>query len=328
MARAIRDYYRVLGVSPQAETPAIRRAHRELVDEIEDEERALGPSDELDEARRDADEALMILTRKDTRAAFDEMREQIGWWDTGWSADIEEEHAGVAAEEAIEAALRRVLSGDRPSRNGRVLEFKLPFELAALGGRARVRVPMRAACPECAGLGGDADHATPCSSCGGDRDRRQGCTACQGRGWLVMIDCARCGGEGWVPALGSAELVIPPGVTDGTLLPLPGFAENDDEDVDRAPRIRVKVSSHPFFRRVGRDILCKVPVSRRLAERGSTIRVKTLRGEDQKVTVPPHTPDGTVLRLVGEGIDADGERGDQLIEIRVRPRRGQKSRRN
>jgi molecular chaperone DnaJ len=323
MARAIRDYYRVLGVSPRAELAAIKRAYRELIEDIDDEEEALGTSGELEEARRDAHEAFAVLARRETRAAFDPARAHVGWWDTGGAELEEEDPRGIAAGEAIEAALRRILTNDDPAKSARIVEFTLPFELAALGGRARVRLPMRAACPECAGLGGAASNASLCTACGGSRDRRAGCETCQGRGWVVSIECARCGGDGWVPALGSADLVIPPGVSDGTLLPFPGFGES--EETAGAPRIRVKVSSHPFFRRVGRDILCKVPVSRRLAERGSTIRVKTLRGENQTVIVPPHTADGTVLRLVGEGIHADGERGDQLIEIRVRTRRGRKT---
>lgn len=327
MARAIRDYYRVLGVTPEAKTSTIKRAYRELIEDIEDEERALGASEELAEAQRDADEAYAVLAHAETRAAFDELRAHVGWWDVGDVGEPEEEEThGVPAAEAVEMALRRVLASDRGTgegRVGRVLEFRLPFELAALGGSARVRVPIRAACPECAGLGGEIDFAARCETCGGANDRRPTCTTCGGRGWSITVECARCGGDGWVPALGSANLVIPPGVTDGTLLPFPGFRESEEQE--GAPRIRIKVSGHPFFTRVGRDVLCRVPVSKGLAEKGSTIRVKTLRGEQQAVTIPPHTGDGTVLKLEGEGIDADGQRGDQLIEIRVRTRGNQES---
>jgi molecular chaperone DnaJ len=80
----------------------------------------------------------------------------------------------------------------------------------------------------------------------------------------------------------------------------------------------VKVSRHPFFSRRGRDIVCRVPVSEKVAKSGTTLHVRTLRGRRHEVVVPPDTSDGTIVRLEGEGIESEGQRGDQLIEIRVK----------
>jgi molecular chaperone DnaJ len=116
--------------------------------------------------------------------------------------------------------------------------------------------------------------------------------------------------------VGFVSLHIPSGVSDGTLLPFPGLEET--HEYPRPRYIRVKVSRHPFFTRKGRDVICRVPISERDAREGSTVVVRTLRGRQHRVVVPPETKNGTIMRLVGEGIESDGGRGDQLVEIRVK----------
>ena len=80
----------------------------------------------------------------------------------------------------------------------------------------------------------------------------------------------------------------------------------------------MEVSPHPFFRRQGDDVLCRVPISFAQATLGGEVEVPTLDGKI-RMRVPSATQTGSVLRLRGKGIAhrVRGGRGDQLVEVNV-----------
>jgi molecular chaperone DnaJ len=80
----------------------------------------------------------------------------------------------------------------------------------------------------------------------------------------------------------------------------------------------VEVEPHPFFRRVGADVVCSVPVTFAQAALGGELEVPTLDGKVM-LRVPPSTQPGSVLRVRGKGIPhrLRGGRGDQLVEVSV-----------
>ncbi len=324
MASLAKDYYRVLGVDPDADSLTIERAYREILSQLEDELEFLGDSAELVRLRQEATEAYHVLSNAEQRESYDALRSEAAWWsefdeDDYWPA---EDDAPPDTPSVVETLLRRFLSSG--SDHPEVVEILLPFEIAALGGRARLRMPVRIACGGCGGTGGSAGVAYACPVCRGVL-REEPCEECGGRGWCTAAPCERCGGEGWHAAFGTVNLEIPSGTDDGTLLPFPGFREPDAAG-SRPQFIRAKVSQHPFFTRHGHDVHCRVPVSRDAARNGSTIQVRTLRGRKERLVVPPGTSDGSVIRLEGEGIEFGGKRGDQIVEIRVEARTRRRAR--
>ena len=78
------------------------------------------------------------------------------------------------------------------------------------------------------------------------------------------------------------------------------------------------VKAHPFFRRVGDDVTCMVPITFTQAALGAEVEVPTLDGK-AKMRVPAGTQPGTVLRLKGKGIPrrVGVGRGDQMTEVTV-----------
>ncbi|HEY4160241.1 MAG TPA: DnaJ C-terminal domain-containing protein, partial [Polyangiaceae bacterium] len=80
----------------------------------------------------------------------------------------------------------------------------------------------------------------------------------------------------------------------------------------------IEVAAHPFFRRVGDDVVCKVPITFAQAALGGEIDVPSLEGK-LKVRVPPSTQSGAILRVRGKGFPyrIRGGRGDQLVEVGV-----------
>ena len=326
MAIVSKDFYRVLGLGPGSDPSAVEHAYQDLCRQIEDEIRLIGESDELDAIRDEIEAAYAVLRNPVSRAEYDSIRNESGWWASADAGDVDlDDEEEPESRHFLESVLRRFIANQHENiQTQETVDLMLPFEMAALGGRAKLQLPMRAACPNCGGVGGEGGHAWTCVDCEPLDEPNAECNACRGRGWIVTRDCTTCRGQGWVAALGETRLEIPAGVSDGTLLPYPGFASRGSESTQ--PRyIRIRVANHPFFKRKGRDVFCRIPVSQRTAENGSTILVRTLRGGKQPVTISPGTRSGTVVRLVGEGIESEGERGDQLVEIQVTPRARRKS---
>jgi DnaJ-class molecular chaperone len=101
---------------------------------------------------------------------------------------------------------------------------------------------------------------------------------------------------------------IPPGVDEGQVLRLRGQAPGGGDLM-----LKLRIQSHPYFRREGKDLVLEVPLSFAEAALGTKVDVPTLNGTRLTVKVPPGTSSGTRLRLKGRGIAG----GDQYIEIKV-----------
>src|SRR5437867_2433067 len=74
-----------------------------------------------------------------------------------------------------------------------------------------------------------------------------------------------------------------------------------------------------FFRREGGglDVTGVVPINLAQAMLGTRIKVRTLDGKRVVLKVPPGTQHGQRFRIAGQGIEKNGRRGDQYVEIRV-----------
>ena len=78
------------------------------------------------------------------------------------------------------------------------------------------------------------------------------------------------------------------------------------------------MTPHEFFRRVGDDLVCSLPISYPQAALGGDIEIPTLDGKG-KLRIPPGTQPGTILRVRGKGVPRRmmSGRGDQLVEITI-----------
>jgi len=112
---------------------------------------------------------------------------------------------------------------------------------------------------------------------------------------------------------------IPPGVTDGGRLRIPGKGGegmNGGEPGDLW--VRVTVEPHPIFRRDGRDLEFELPITLAEAVAGGRVEVPTLDGR-ATLTIPPGTSSGSRLRLRGQGVPAarGAEAGDLYARIKI-----------
>jgi DnaJ-class molecular chaperone len=112
------------------------------------------------------------------------------------------------------------------------------------------------------------------------------------------------------------DLKLPPGVETGTTMRLTGKGEEGPGGHGDAI-VTVEVQPHRFFQRAGDDIRLDLPVTLREAVLGAAVPVPTPDGA-VKLTVPPGTSSGRVLRLKGRGFHRKGGgRGDLLVSLVV-----------
>ena len=82
---------------------------------------------------------------------------------------------------------------------------------------------------------------------------------------------------------------------------------------------RMALDEHPFFRRMGDNIHCSVPLTVTEAALGTKIEVPTIDGR-AIARIPPGTQSGQTFRMRGRGAPSllnPGMRGDQYIEVKV-----------
>ena len=103
------------------------------------------------------------------------------------------------------------------------------------------------------------------------------------------------------------KIKIPAGVDDGTRI---RFSDFD---------VKVRVKSHPYFRREGQDIYFEKEISFPKAVLGGEVVVPTVN-EEVKLKVRPGTRDGMMVRLKGQGIPYPNthQRGDQYIIFKIK----------
>jgi len=209
-------------------------------------------------------------------------------------------------------------------------ELKLTFEEAAFGCTKELAYDRVEPCTDCHGSGSATGQPETCSTCKG-RGRvrlQQGvlpisierpCQACKGSGRIVTDPCKTCRGPGVVSKSRTIEVTIPPGTENGATKMVE--RGGNYTRADRAAgdlELVIRVTPHEFFRRVGDDVVCTLPISFPLAALGGEIEVPTLDGRG-KLRVPSGTQPGTVLRVRGKGIPRRviQSRGDQLVEVAV-----------
>jgi curved DNA-binding protein len=114
------------------------------------------------------------------------------------------------------------------------------------------------------------------------------------------------------------KLKIPAGIDDGKKIRLRGQGQ---PGVDRASAgdvlVTIRVSPHPFFRRIGDRLEIRVPVTLAEAAFGAKVDVPTPQGTIS-LSVPPGTSSGTRLRIKGHGVrPKNAPPGDLFAEIQI-----------
>jgi curved DNA-binding protein len=114
------------------------------------------------------------------------------------------------------------------------------------------------------------------------------------------------------------QVKIPAGIEDGKKIRLRGQGEaSPDGGPNGDILIKVMTAPHPHYRRQGKRIDLRVPITLAESLQGAKVDVPTPHGTIT-LTVPPGTSSGKKLRLKGQGVvPAKGAPGDLLAEIQI-----------
>ena len=333
------DYYSVLGVSRGSNEAEIKKAYRRMARKNHPD---VNPGDKTAEERfKKIQEAYNVLCDSKKRAIYDQygfysenIKEQPGGASYGF--DFSEMDFGGAGNSSFRDIFSDILGGgagrnrSRGPVKGEDIEqhLNISFMESVRGLSARINLSRQGACTSCNGTGMDrASEQNTCQQCNGTgkENRGQGfirfpgaCRACGGTG-KIGARCKSCSGSGGVPVEETITVRIPPGVTNGFRMRVPGKGNAGRAGGPQGDMyLRIAVRPHDLFQREGNDILCSVPITITEAALGAKIEVPSIDGKTL-LKIPPGTQSGQKFRLRGKGAPSprDGIQGSQIVEVRV-----------
>ena len=109
----------------------------------------------------------------------------------------------------------------------------------------------------------------------------------------------------------TVEVQTPPEAGDGWRLRLEGVAPGGRDHF-----LQLQVRTDDGLRVDGLRVLYRLDLPAPDGALGSSAVVPTLEGP-VRLRIPPGTSSGRLLRLRGKGLERDGRRGDQIVEVRL-----------
>ncbi|MGP8162290.1 MAG: molecular chaperone DnaJ [Acidimicrobiales bacterium] len=322
------DYYKVLGVRPDAPEKEVTRAYRKLAKQHHPDANP-GHEDRFKEISA----AYDVLGDPEKRKEYDEVR-RLGAAGPGFGQsggfnfninDLSDLFGGVFRQSG---GRRRAGWTGGPRRGGDVeAELHLAFAEAVDGVVTTVNVTTPVACRTCGGSGSKpGTMPVVCPRCGGSGvvNDNQGlfslattCEECHGRGTKVVDPCATCFGTGLERRERQVKVRVPAGVEDGKRIRVKGRGEPGRDGGPAGDLfVTLHVTPHPLFGRRGHDLTLSVPVTYPEAALGATITVPSL-GRPVTLKIPPGTKTGQVLRVRGKGLQHGSQAGDLLVTVEL-----------
>ena len=349
-----KDYYEILGVPRNASQEEIKRAYKKLIKKWHPD---LNP-DNREEAERkfkEIQEAYEVLSDPEKRAMYDKYGyvgdvPPSGTYTGGRIPTLEEilreffgeGFGGFFGRDFFGSDVFDIFFGERTAsreragkRKGEDIELTVTIDMkeAISGTRKEVEYDRYEICDHCGGSGAEPGYGyKTCPKCEGRGYVRQEsrtpfgffvtetvCDMCGGTGKVIEKVCHVCGGSGRVRRKRRITVNVPPGVTDGTKLRIPGMGHAGSGGGDYGDLyVIVRVKEDPRFRRQGSDVVYETSIDYTQAILGTSIDVPLPDGGTTKLTIPSGTEPGTFFRLRGMGLpDSRGRRGDLLVKVNV-----------
>jgi molecular chaperone DnaJ len=341
------NYYEVLGVDRKARLAEIKKAYRKLARKSHPD---LNPGDKRAEERfKRISEAYDVLSDPEKRKRHDREIEygegfapgaeggpfwgagsgqepgfdfgDLGGAGPGFSSFFSEIFGRRDGEAQEDRAPRR---GDDVTRS-----LSIGFFDALRGLTTETTIDAETSCPRCNGSGRVPSRSRrPCPDCAGTGriSHVSGllrfattCRRCSGEGVIGYEGCGNCQGAGVLRRAETLKIHIPAGVDNGSRVRVAGkgrAGRNGGPPGDLY--IVTQVAPHPFFKRIGDNIHCAVPITVPEAALGARIEVPTIDGR-ANIRIPPGTESGQKFRLRGKGAPLlrGSARGDQYVEIHI-----------
>ena len=341
----MKDYYKILGVPPDASDEEIKKAYRRLAHKYH-------PDRGGDEKKfKEINEAYQVLSDKEKRAQYDkygrvfegagqDFRGPFEWFDFDnfWRSDFERktgfgfENLEDLFEEFFGFSTRR--KEDR--RKGRDLEVIVEMNLKDVlkPQKKKITLYKYVVCPRCDGKGAEpASQLKECPTCRGRGEVQQikrtffgtisrytTCPTCKGEGYIPEKPCNVCKGEGRIKKEETIQITIPQGVDSNQVLQFKGLGDAGRKGGKPGDLyVKIHIKPHPRFKRKQDDLYTIVQAPYSLAALGGEVEVETLE-KTVLLKVPAGTESGEIFRLKNLGIPhfAGYGRGDLYVKIQIK----------
>ena len=330
-----KDFYAVLGVSPDATDEKIKKSYRKLAQKHHPDSNQGDAAAE--EKFKEISEAYATLSDSDQRKEYDQVRQVAASGFQGFGGgfggqqvrveDLSDLLGGLGGLGDVFGFGATRTSGPAKGQDLRA-DLTIGFSDAVNGLTTAVKIRGATACSLCGGSGAEpGTDVTSCPTCGGRGvvAQNQGffsfsetCPQCHGSGRVVDTPCTNCRGSGSETRTREVKVRIPAGIQDGNTLRLRrkgGPGRNGGPPGDLLLGVRVSPSTR--FGRKGQHLTITVPITFTEAALGSRVEVPTLNGT-VKLKVPAGTPSGKTFRVRGKGVTPErGKPGDLLVTVQV-----------
>lgn len=329
----MKDYYKILGVPEDASPEEIREAFYKLAHKYHPDKG--GDPEKF----KEINEAYQVLSDKEKRAQYDQMRKfgfekempHFEWvwrepsFDFGFDLDeIFEEFFGFGRRK-------------RETKKGKDIEVEVEVELEDVlkGKNISFSLEKYVVCPRCQGTGGEpGTKIVKCEMCRGTGEVQQlkrsffgtftryvTCPACHGEGVKFETPCSVCHGEGRIKKKEEVFVSIPKGVDTGHRIKIKGGGDAGKRGGKPGDLIIfVYVKKHPIFERKGDDLFCRVDIPLTTALLGGEILIPTLEGKKISIEIPPGTRSGEVFKISNQGLPHyfGRGRGDLYCQVEIK----------
>lgn len=324
MAVQFKDYYEVLGVPRTAKEDEIKKAFRKLARQYHPD--VAKTKKGAEEKFKEINEAYEVLSDPTKRKKYDELgpnwkqgaefRPPPGWQreyqpggrfsraQPGQGGDFEFEFGGTTGFSDFFEQLfgSRGRGGSPFGRRGAFTEEDLAERGQDVEGDIMVTLE-------------EAVHGSVRSV---TLRRTVPCDNCHGTGQKNGRPCPVCSGSGVVTKTETYQVKIPPGVTEGQRLRVPGRGEAGTHGAPAGDLyLRVHLAKHPDFEVDGHNLIYEADLAPWEAVLGTNIEVPTLSGK-VNIKIPPGTQNSQKLRLRGRGLpQRSGTPGDLIVVARI-----------
>ncbi len=278
-----KDYYKILGVEPDADLKTIKTAYRKLARKYHPD---VSEDKQAESKFKDVAEAYAVLKDTEKRAEFDELRKYgqhgqrfeppPGWqshaYDGGDFSDFFEAIFGAAGARAPGG--QHSHRETRFSMRGQDIETELPVFLEDIFENKKKTISYQ------------LPHF--------DGDGRR------------LADVKK-----------TLNITIPKGVVDGERVRLkgqggPGMGDGPNGDL----YLHIRLVPHPLYDVEGHNLILTLPIAPWEAVLGTRIEVPTLSGNIH-LTVPPNSQTGKRLRVKGKGLPGKSGTGDLHVVLKI-----------
>lgn len=333
-----RDYYKVLGVSKDADEAEIKKAFRKLARTHHPD---VNDSPEAEEEFKEIASAYEVLSDPERRATYDRYGHE-GLRRSGGEPDFSGfgDFSSIFQAFFDQAGMGSMFGGGStgagrgPMQGGDLaIETTIELQDVLTGKELTLDFEVIETCQRCDGKraepGSEVHTCDKCDGAGqlrmvqrtmiGQIARAVVCDKCEGLGELVDDPCTECDGKGRVRVERDITVNLPPGIDTGQQVRVGGRGHagaNNGPPGDLY--VAVEVAEDERFHREGTELYTVVDLPAHHAMTGRKVEVPTLEG-DQTITFDSGVTHGDEVKIKGHGLPGlrNNSRGDLHAVVNI-----------